>query len=872
MKLRSGLTDIGSLTPDSSLVNIWTEHPTLVILTAEDGSELRLASMNPGAWVESFPMSYAGFKIWRLDMIEKMWDNWKHQCMPVSYSAPDGAVTLSASVTQSGREWLVSAGKPAVGHELNRIKDMALTWIEDKARPHPRLFAGMDEISEAWSRSEKNEELRKLLTGGSYWKVLGITTAMMTPESERKPEALAYQIETLHNELGRMGRLDLMRSAIRIVTLYDLLMADDFLTQEGKSLFRAQMAYLAYLMADPQCWSMERGLISGNPNMSCSYTLSLGIIACAISDHPEARGWADYAASWMDKWLTDEVGVNGEWMPEGSHYSHVSVEPMITFAIAAKRAGFRDFSNDPRFKKLMLYFAKFNTPRDVQRGGLRSMAAYGRGHGGCSPIYGCAVPLFKESDPTLSATMQWMWKEVGMPVFMPDGRLGGMEPYYQDRRLPASAPKWDSELFPGIGAVLRNGFNTEHESFLLALMSAHSLRNLDIWAPEVGGIAQWFGLGKPLSTMFWFYIGYNERHELLRNGVLLARNWGAPGDPKLPFGHYTDTQFKTFAALPTADYVESTFVNTHTDERDWFPPKEPPQYPKVVPARGTNLVWTRQLMFLKDENAAGPAWIAMRDTVGGGEPTMWQFWTLSEKIGTPSEIADAEAFLADKPGQTNVPARRLPMSDRYTALGQFGVDVEYFIASPKDTPRHTLRYGGTWSNNMIPEYQDLMHLQLRGDGVYFTALFPRRRGEPAPAFASLAGGSVIKASGAFGTDYAFMSTDASDAKAEQGVEFSGTAGSVQERPGFTILSLPAGGAISFKGSHLKSEIAASLKAEKNELTLTLAEGHAGGAVTVGAPGEWKPAAGVKAEINDKGLWVVNMPIGVRSARFAENLP
>lgn len=59
------------------------------------------------------------------------------------------------------------------------------------------------------------------------------------------------------------------------------------------------------------------------------------------------------------------------------------------------------------------------------------------------------------------------------------------------------------------------------------------------------------------------------------------------------------------------------------------------------------------------------------------------------------------------------------------------MDVDYFIASPSETPRHTLRYGGIDRSHQrrISQYQDLLHLQLPGDGAYYAALFPRPHGE-----------------------------------------------------------------------------------------------------------------------------------------------
>ncbi len=107
-----------------------------------------------------------------------------------------------------------------------------------------------------------------------------------------------------------------------------------------------------------------------------------------------------------------------------------------------------------------------------------------------------------------------------------------------------------------------------------------------------------------------------------------------------------------------------------------------------------------------------------RIPIGGGQPTQWHFWTLSERIGIPADAANREKFLADAPGETILGPRSLK-GDRFTALGQFGIDLEYFIASPANTPRHTVRYGLNPSAADVPrfsEYQDLLQLTLPGDG------------------------------------------------------------------------------------------------------------------------------------------------------------
>ena len=320
----------------------------------------------------------------------------------------------------------------------------------------------------------------------------------------------------------------------------------------------------------------------------------------------------------------------------------------------------------------------------------------------------------------------------------------------------------------------------------------------------------------------------------------------------MPFGHYTRTKFGAFAALPQADYVRSTFTNIRVDDRNWFPDKVP-AYPRVTPARGAALVWTRQLLFVKDAAAAGPAYLVLRDTTTGGQPTAWQFWTLSEKLGAASQARNTKAFLADKPGQAILPARKLPGSDRYTALGQFGMDVEYFVASPAATPRHTLRYGGMWAGNRIPEYQDLLHLQQPGDGAYYVVVYPRPRTEAAPKFTKLARGAILRIAGGFGADYVFLATSKTVVAAD-GVRFKGTAGAVQQRRAATMLSLAAAGEVRCKQFRLAGPSAAALKTTARVLEIALPADSAGGVFTLGAPAGWKlkgAPAGVKLVVAGK---------------------
>lgn len=74
---------------------------------------------------------------------------------------------------------------------------------------------------------------------------------------------------------------------------------------KDRSLFRAQMAHLGYVMADPATWSIERGFRTYNLNMSVAYVLNQGLVACTIPSHPEAPAWMQPALRMMDDMLNE---------------------------------------------------------------------------------------------------------------------------------------------------------------------------------------------------------------------------------------------------------------------------------------------------------------------------------------------------------------------------------------------------------------------------------------------------------------------------------------------------------------------------------------------------------------------------------------
>jgi len=657
---------------------------------------------------------------------------------------------------------------------------------------------------------------------------------------------------TLKHHLGLLGDFDKMLKTHLVVGLYDAVIDTDLVTDRERKLLRAQMAYLGYRLAHPSVWSTERGFNSGNLNMTVAYRLSLGTVACAVPDHPMAATWVKPSLVMMDSML-EKIGPGGEW-PESIGYAHGSASHLMGFAVSATRAGFKDYVNDPRLKSLMLWLAKCYTPPDPREpqgvGGVRRTIMFGRAGGGeTSALIGVMARATRDSDPDYAGALQWVWKGMGAPVTrLGDWRLGGFEYVYVDPTQPAKVPDWTADRFPKMGVIMRNGLGTDTANYVAVLSGDHTHM---IYGSQTGAVASFFGLGKPLGGSFWG--AYQDQEEFLTCRVSLARAPGTVEDrnkrsgylggqsnagfffqDRKParFGQHTGAgNVSAFSSLPRQDYAAvDVALERPQDMGHWKVHQDLPWPPLSVGEGKPPVLWRRQVLFIKDERSDGANYLLLRDTVQGkSNPggTMWTFWTSSQKVGTPEQVANLKAFLADAPGDRIVPPRPLE-GNRFTAVGGFGVDLEYYVAAPTGTPRYTLRWGTSYKYHplyLYKEYQDLLHLQLPGDGHYYVALFPRRRKDAAPTFSTLADGTVIKVAGTFGTDWGFLS--ALPAKAEAGdVGFQGVAGSVQVRAGRTVLNLGAEGHVRYRSVGLTSDVAAAVGwKDPSRITVQLPRGH-----------------------------------------------
>ncbi len=887
----------------------WNDMLSPVVrLGIGDGKrELHIARRDPAAWVQ--PLGPA-----------------KHKNLPVRKTAEGDVyidLNLAAGAAGGVRMFDLADAEPTetvglrhrrdsrgrrVGSQiipyqesLNEIKEYVLEWPR-QAR-HPHIFMNAAEI--AASRPEQVEETLLARLKAQARTPIGAVpgrgdTAALALWLLTGDDAVArkyHLADRLIHHLGLLGDFDKMRHIVHVAALYDALIDSDLITPEQRRILRAQMAYLAYQVAHPATWSNARGWNSGNQNMTVSYTLQApGVMASVLADHPHARRWMEPALEVMESML-DKVGPGGEW-PESTGYSNVSINELLTFGILATHAGFANLVEDPRLKRAVMFLIKIRQPPDPRVGGMRDHIRYGRSPGLTFALDAAMARAILETDPRYSRSMQWTWLDTLQPGA--ESRvldMGGFEQLYLDHRLPTEPPDWGTEPFPHMGIIFRHGFGSDQEHFAALLSGDHPTM---IYSSQTGGLVSLFAYGRPVAGSF---LGdYDDQSEFLINRVSLARDprtyvpgesafyfrgtphsswWFDENRPQARFEEREgDGSISAFSSLPRQDYAAVDVLLKYPWKPESIALSTDLPWPTLTAGQGKPpLWWRRQALFLKDDDPQDANYLLLRDTVSGGQPTMWTFWSASEKLGTAEEAADREAFLNDAPGKAIVEPRLLS-GDRFTALGSWGVDLEYYVAAPTDTPRHTMRWGKSWKVSYpwgVSQYQDLLHLQREDDGVYYVALFPRKTETPAPEFTSLADGEIIKVNGTFGTDYGFLSAREAEATTDV-VCFRGTAGTVQDRAAQPTLALGAAGSVAYGEYAIASRTAVMLRVLPETLFLQFPSDHEGTSLSLRAPGGlhlFEPLRGVDLTRSKNDVWRLTVPshvIGLAVAKRSSQLP
>lgn len=794
-----------SLTPWADWVNDYTQ--TVILLNSPDGLPAFFgASRDPGAWMT--PQFDSAAEVW--GRIPKSLPLMKRD---------DGIVTLDAAIidTPGGglRRWMtgvppaaartvvvdaLSKGPMAPGQRelqlmvdkrrLDVVKDFALEWRETVPIRRPMLIVNQEDINRCRSAREPPRELVESINRMRNTAISplpdgndGIALAAWLISGNQQVAREVKLAERLKQRLGLLGHFDLMRNTQVVAFLYDGVIDSGLVSESESRVLRARMAYLGYLLEDPGTWSRERGYCASLPNMNLSMALAKGFVACAVPDHPRAGDWIAPALQKMDDSLNKQVGSHGEWM-EGSHYDHVSASTMLSFAIAAKNAGFRDYSRHEKFRQFLEYMAKQYTPPDPTRGGVRVTPPLGRANAGVRlGIFGIMARFTRDTASAYSAEMQWAWQQSGRLYTVFDNRLSGLEYLYIDPDSPARQPAWGSEWFPLTTAVLRNRFGRPGEDYVCLLLNPdiHFARG-----SEVGSLLHWYAFGVPVAGAFTG--GYEERHELLTSRVVPAAAPASADAWRRTNFHKMTGGVVDFFTQPALDYVDARYTIGEPTSADWLQPAGMPKWPPVSRTGKPPISWRRQLAFVKGSAATEAAYLVFRDTVETDQPTLWQFWSWSNGIREVG--ADGSPPALESPAAARALAGR-----EFTAVGQHGVDLDFFVVSSPDPSAFTLRWGTKYGK--LPdigrrEDRDLLQLRRDGAGSYTVVVIPRRQGTQPARVEPGEDERVIRIRHSYGDDLVAFG-DQGEVTTNTGDTFSAPIACVQMRAaGNSLILGPAG--------------------------------------------------------------------------------
>lgn len=840
------------------------------------GDVLSLQSWEASAWVQ--PAGEGTIVDWGT---QKQRDRWISLLR-----TPENNLAIQSSNSKGIRQFLLGNGSRGIGREFDRIKNMVLDWPADQRFTHPRLYATLQDLS-AYRKAGLFPSSLIVDPTASGWQPSpkdfdnGTRTAMQRDlrafmAGHQKDAVIRERLVGYVAALSKSaedGTLDLMRSSADLVNLYDALASEDAIQGLDLRRFRARIAWLGYHLGDPATWSSERGFGAGNLNMHIAFAVNLGLVGAALPDHPMSKQWMAYGLAHIQRWITERAGANGEWA-ENSHYESVSLSILLPFLLAAHNAGMSDLLFSEKIKKIIINQARQYMPSDRRFSDRRTMVGYGKGtEGERFAISGIYAKAIAKSDPKLASELQWVWLKTGKSLNIANVTVGGYEDLLVDPDLPTHVPEWGSEVNDNF-ALLSNGLGTSDEHYTFLLTSASGA----ISAGEAGAVGALFAYGKPVSQAF----GNGEldlwtREAPLQSRVLAARDWLARSTVATPgantlLGDMLDRTATTGTFLPRQDYLRSEMVINGEFSAGYAAATNLPAWPKSAELAAGKIQWTRQLMFVRDDRPEDINYYVFRDSVKGGQPSEWTMWSLSEKLGTAQEAADRSRFLSERPGNKIVATKALPQTDRYTAAGQYGVDLEYYIAQPKASPRYTMRWGFHQAPGFngvsegFGEYQDLLHLRLAGDGEYYVLLFPNPQGRPVPSFREMGDGHIIEISGEFGEDWVFANAIQVAAR-DASVEFEGTAASVQNRRNSLSLNLGAPGKVRFRDLSLAASAAASLRVYPDgRVEINISLNHEDMQIKIDSKYALKPlnpAAGIFIAQNG-GEYTLRVPKGVNT--------
>jgi hypothetical protein len=738
----------GFLAPGADTMTfVATLRPSLWSPTSWDGferSEVPVTVLPDGRAAVSFPLA-ATEK-------EPLHRVWALSALPVADPAPEArAAALRRALLRHGE------------FPLDEVKDYGFD-AASSARAHPSLLLDAAAVTRARAQARTDpQRAERLRDHERYFAACGPLDEILAKEGpaaffelynrrylrERLLEAylssddprygrwlaavtLSFARQLLDTFLEKPSRPALgafgpwfSEEVTQLVVHWDL--AADLLTPEARAFVERALVFGAHVLAHPDYWNLDRGLASANPNMTASIFLPRALLGLALDGHPEAAAWRREGDKEMAKEIAQWISPGGAWV-ECPHYQAAWFDSMFLLAEATRRRTGTDLFADPRVRDTYDYAGFLITPPDVRfapKGTAVERAPSvdpSLGHtpaGWMTPFHGLAAGATAVAHPEFSARQQFFWNIEGRP-HVNAGRAKGLVAALANTDLRAAPPAETARAFPGFGAVLRSSWTDPRASYVAYRTGPNEHHYA---AGELGEVV-YYAKGAPLCVDWGNFHTPHSREEAWYHNTVAFDTLG-----KWTHGAQTG-QIRDTRELPGFAAVASGII------------------------RGGGQEDLRHVLLVEAPDPLGPNYLVMRDHTadpGTYHDFYWSLFCLSRE----PEVKDRVVHYP----------------------GQFGVDLDLFILSPREAPITRDRWSwsaavSTWGQ--LSEEQHGVHVHKVGSREdFFTVLYPSTAKERAPRAVAVAEGRATRVDHGEGTDLVLLSPGSPGSAREAGASLSG---------------------------------------------------------------------------------------------------
>ncbi len=682
---------------------------------------------------------------------------------------------------------------------LDQYKDWILDWPQDPKITYPRLVltrADVERLKPRLGQIAGTADLQKRLYFADnvarreeVWKNLATGSQWSSPRAQALKYFTGYEEYPWHSHYRQSQFAAWCHDA-------DELLASPSLAPERRHELRTQLAALCYLLAEPDFNPRGSLVHLGNPGMPLNRFFALTFAAALIPDHPRAGHWLDVSEKYVRYKLAMNTAPGGAWS-EQLTYLMASMHIMQA-SVVLDRAGRLEAATAELASMMGRYPLQMITPPDP-RFGSRAMPNWG--HEGCNlmAVWLLAAGMMRERDPELARALVWAWDQLGRPVWdQHDAGFRHSTIVHSDllAQIPQLyvPPYLKSVWLPGFGAVLRAHPGDPQETYLAyrqGYLVSHSDANQ--------GDFVLYSKGVPFTTLsaFNYAIANNSQFSKLYKEI----GW----HNRIRFGSQTND-----GGWPGGGPISQVHSHSFGDSVDYL---------RGLADYGTER-WTRQILLLKGQTAAGPNYFVFRDSfqpLDAGKAPAPKWWTL-RTLGAKEQVSSTPAEL------------------RYTTKEGPTLDVRFLqpaavAVASRDATQEGVVYGqaaANWRRAHSLPLEPGGDLSLRetmtvssvgpiapGQDV-FVVLTPRAAAEGSPKIEPLGDGAA-KIATTEGVDYVFA--DRKPMKFQQGdIEFEGIAGAVRVRRNEVHLVLADGpGKLSYRGTVLRSSVPVTRVIRNDEL-------------------------------------------------------